>query len=59
MTYKIDALFFRLGDRILHGLLIQQTILHQALREAAQRVSTGTSRYRNCVVIHMFKLNPG
>ncbi len=37
MGHQIDALLLRLGDGVLHGLLVQQAILHQALRKAAQR----------------------
>ena len=36
MGDQVDALLLGLGNSVLHGLLVQQAILHQALREAAE-----------------------
>ena len=32
--------------------LVEQAILNQALREPAEGLPAGTTRYRNCVIIH-------
>ena len=37
MGDQVDALFLGLGDGVLHGLLVQQAVLHQPLGEPAQR----------------------
>ena len=58
MGDQIDALFLRFGDGILHGLLVQQTVLHQSLGKAAQGHATGAANRRNCVVIHGLTVNP-
>ncbi len=41
MSHQIDPLFLGLGDGVLHGLLVQQAVLHQSLREATQCYATG------------------
>ena len=58
MGHQAEALFLRSGDRILHGLLVQQAILNQALREAAQGHATRAANCRYCVVIHGLTVNP-
>ena len=56
--HQVDALFLGFGDGILHGLLVQQAILHEALGEAPQGQPAGASCCCNCVVIHGLKSNP-
>ncbi len=52
------ALFLCLGDGVLHGVLIQQAVLHQSLGKTAQCHTTGAPNRRYCVVIHGLTLNP-
>ncbi len=58
MGDQTEALFFRLGNSVLHGLFVQQSVLDQALRKAAQGCPAGAPNRRYCVIIHGLRLNP-
>ena len=58
MGDQTEALLLRLGNGILHGRFVQQAILDQALRKAAQGRPAGAANCRYCVIIHGLNVNP-
>ena len=58
MGHQTEALFLRPDNGVLHGLFVQQPVLDQALRKAAQCHATGAANRRYCVIIHGLTVNP-
>jgi hypothetical protein len=49
---RLTRFSLRLGNGVLHGLLVQQPVLDEALRKTAQGHATGAANCRYCVIIH-------